>query len=361
MNVCCLWRKHDILTPHSHIKDKFAGDYRVWTWVCIAIWASDYFFRVVRIVWLNTNAFLGKDNRAIASYSEETGMIRLQIHASGTHSHQSPGTYYYLHFVSWRIWENHPFSLAGSSAAESNPPTVVESPDGEKRTMVVASQPETTELLGGQSYKTFMIRPHKGFTRRLRDSIIKADTSGISRMRVVLEGPYGTAANINGFNEILFIAGGSGITAILPYIRRIFEDADQSAPSPRVRLVWVVRQTGFARDVLANDLRLVEASGNAATKFQTDIYVTSQTGEESASEKSDSENTASSEVDPRFSYRKPNVGEVVHEYVASMQSNRAAVFVCGPARMADEARAAVRKEGKAGEKDVELFEEMYGW
>ncbi len=289
-------------------------------------------------------------------------MIRLQVHASGTHARQSPGTYYYLHFGGWRIWEHHPFSLAGSSAGEEGVAhaTAVESGDGEKRTGVVSSQPASSqELLGGQSYKTFMIRPRKGFTGRLRDSLIKQDTAGISRLRVVLEGPYGTGANIAGFNEILFIAGGSGITAILPYVRRIFEDADPDDPCPRVRLVWVVRQAGFARDVLANDLRLVEASQHAATQLHVDIFVTSS--DDSGSEKSDSDNTTASMSDARFTYGKPTVGEVVREYVGAMQGNRAAVFVCGPARMADETRAAVRKEARSSEKDVELFEEMYGW
>ncbi|OAA75193.1 ferric-chelate reductase [Akanthomyces lecanii RCEF 1005] len=345
----------------NHIKDKFGGDYRVWTWVCVGIWASDYFFRIVRILWLNFNALIGMDNRAIASYSEDTGMIRLHVHASGTHSRQSPGSYYYLHFGGWRIWENHPFSLAGSSAGEMSQATAVESTDAEKRSAVVSSQPANQELLGGQSYKTFMIRPHDGFTRRLRDSIIKQDAAGILRLRVVLEGPYGTGANIAGFNEILFIAGGSGITAILPYVRRIFEDVDQDAPCPRVRLVWVVRQAGFARDVLANDLRLVEASQNAATKLQIDIYVTSRSDQDGNSEKSDSENTNASMGDSRFTYSKPAVGDIVHDYVRAMEGNRAAVFVCGPARVADETRAAVRKEARSSAKDVELFEEMYGW
>ncbi|KAJ3487941.1 hypothetical protein NLG97_g6296 [Lecanicillium saksenae] len=345
----------------DHIKEKFGGDYRVWTYVCAGIWASDYFFRLVHILWLNFNAFIGKDSRAIASYSEDTSMIRLQVHVSGTHAHQSPGTYYYLHFGGWRVWENHPFSLAGWSVAEASQVTTPEPANDEKRATVVSSQPESSDLLGGQSYKTFMIRPRKGFTRRLRDSIIKQDRNGIVRMRVVLEGPYGAGANISGFNDILFLAGGSGITAILPYIRRIFEDADQKAPCPRVRLAWVVRQAGFARDVLANDLRLVEASPNAVAKLQIDIYVTSRSGEDSASEKSDSENTATSMSDSRFTFRKPAVSDIVGEYVRGMETNRAAVFVCGPARMADETRAAVRREGRSSSKDVELFEEMYGW
>ncbi|OAR02042.1 hypothetical protein LLEC1_06126 [Akanthomyces lecanii] len=345
----------------NHIKDKFGGDYRVWTWVCVGIWASDYLFRIVRILWLNFNALTGKDKRAIASYSEDTGMIRLHVYASGTHPHQSPGTYYYLHFGGWRIWENHPFSLAGSSAGEMSQATTVQSSDAEKRPAVVSSQPASQELLGGQSYKTFMIRPRDGVTRRLRDSIVKQDTEGILRLRVVLEGPYGIGASIAGSNEILFIAGGSGITAILPYLRRIFEDADQDAPCPRVRLVWVVRQAGFARDVLANDLRLVEASQNAAAKLQIDIRVTSRSGQDSSSEKSDSENTSASMGDSRFTYGKPAVGDIVREYVAAMETNRAAVFVCGAARMADETRAAVRKEARSSVKDIEIFEEMYGW
>ncbi|OAA59979.1 ferric-chelate reductase [Cordyceps fumosorosea ARSEF 2679] len=357
----------------DHIKDKFGGDYRVWTWVCVGIWASDYFFRLVRIVWLNFNALIGKDNRAIASYSEDTGMIRLHVHASGTgpHSHQNPGTYYYLHFGGWRIWENHPFSLAGSSAGDAAPQvTTTTQVEGEKSpATVVSSSGQQELLLGGQSYKTFMIRPRSGFTRRLRDAIVKQDAGGVSRLRVVLEGPYGTGADISGFNEILFVAGGSGITAVLPYTRHIFEDRAAEDPRPpSVRLVWVVRQEGFARDVLANDLRAAVAE--AAGKLRVDVYVTASrgSGEDSGSEektdpeKSDQENTmACDAADSGFAYGRPVVAEVVGEYVAGLETNRAAVFVCGPARMADEVRAAVRREARSSTKDLGLFEEMYGW
>lgn len=346
----------------SHIEDQFAGKYVVWIWVCVGIWASDYFFRIVRIVWLNINLFLGNDNRAIASYSEETGMIRLQVHSSSKLSQQTPGKYYFLHMGGWRIWENHPFSLAGTSAGESaGEAAVVDSSDSEKRSPVATAQPKGTELVSGQSYRTFMIRPRTGFTRRLRDSIIKQDKSGVARFRVVLEGPYGSVANFAGCNEILFVAGGSGITAVIPYLRHIFEDADQGTPRPNVRLVWVMRQAGFARDVLANDLRLVEASQNATTKLQIEIYVSSGATEDNNTEKSDSENTASSQPDSRFTYRKPVMGEVIREYVSATQSSKPAVFVCGPARMADEVRAAVRKEARSVASDVKLFEEVYGW
>lgn len=40
---------------------------------------------------------------------------------------------------------------------------------------------------------------------------------------------------------------------------------------------------------------------------------------------------------------------------------RTAVLVCGPAEMADEARMAVHAVLKQGYRDVEYFEESFGW
>ena len=59
-------------------------------------------------------------------------------------------------------------------------------------------------------------------------------------------------------------------------------------------------------------------------------------------------------------YRRPHLGEVVMEATESAVG-RLAVLVCGPAKMADDVRAAVVVELKKGHGHVELFHEGFAW
>ena len=286
---------------------------------------------------MNYKMLIGKGTLALASYSDDTGIIRLQVYPSTMSSRQTPGVHYFLYFPSWQVWESHPFSLAGRSG------TADASRDSEKNRTATVVQAD----VDARPHFTFMIRPQTGMTRRLRDSLRSA---GQRRVRVLLDGPYGAPANLCRFKNVLFVVGGSGITAVLPYIRSLFEDA-QGPSTPNVQLKWVVREEGFARDVLANDLPATHASPMAPEKLQQTIYITAPSPVTSDSDSSRSGDT-------QFVYSRPDIRQLVDEAVTAA-SGKTAVFVCGPAKMADDARAAVRL--RVGERDVELFEEMYGW
>lgn len=306
---------------------------------------------------MNYKTLLGKGSLALASYSEETGMIRLQVKPSINCSRQTPGTYYFVYFPGMRFWESHPFTLAGRSKQLDDMPTYNSSSDQPNEKNTGTQSPRVTELPSesGDSYLTFMIRPRDGMTRRLRDKLVSKSESGPLRVRVLLEGPYGTPARLDHFDDVLFIAGGSGITTVLPYLRMFFEDQKQSQPPPpNVRLVWVVRHEGFVRDVLANDLRAIEG----AAKLNMEFYVTSE-GSNSSTPKT--EEAGDSIPDPRFKKsRRPDIHATVDDFVTQSQG-KTAVFVCGPAEIADTTRQAVIRQTKKAHIDVELFEEMFVW
>lgn len=345
---------------YSHIKDQFKGAYKVWCWTCVALWSSDYVIRLVRIVFVNYKVLLRRDTPAIANYSQDTDMIRLQVYVSSVAKTQTPGKYYFLYFGGMRFWQSHPFSLAGVSAA--GPLTQVVQTFDEKGAEKQAASTTTTQVAQANAsdpYLTFMIRPRTGMTRNLRDLITAKDKSGQCRLRVILEGPYGSAVNLSGFNNILFIAGGSGISAVIPYIRQIFEDgADTSVSNVNVRLVWAVRKEELVRDVLANDLCRAETYPN----FTQAYYVASNaSGYMSAPGSTDAASDSSGGgADDRFMRQRLRVDGVVHDYLAEVQGSTA-VFICAPAKMADDARVAVIDQAKQTDCDVQLFEEMYGW
>lgn len=104
----------------------------------------------------------------------------------------------------------------------------------------------------------------------------------VLKMSVLLEGPYGTSHPVERYERVLLIAGGSGITAVLPYV---FELARREAPAKDVTVVWMVHEAGPAEDVLVNELRQ-SAIGHA----NVDVWVTS--GSESTSTPSSSFSTS---------------------------------------------------------------------
>jgi predicted ferric reductase len=346
-----------LLTKFSHIKDQFQGIYKVWIWACVGLWAGDYVFRILRILVANYKTFLGQGSLALASYSEETGMIRLQVNPSINCSRQTPGTYYFVSFPGLRFWETHPFTLAGRSKQINDIPSYNSSSDQPSDKETGTQSPRVTELTSeqGDTHMTFMIRPRDGMTRRLRDKLVSKGESGPLRVKVFLEGPYGSPARLDHFDDILFIAGGSGITTVLPYLRMFFEDQSSQTP-PNVRLAWTVRDDGFVRDVLANDLRITEGSALAASKLNMEFYITSEAPGSTPTTK-EAENTTS---DPRFKRMRPDIHSMVDNFVNQSQG-RAAVFVCGPAEIADTTRQAVIRQTRKVHIDVELFEEMFVW
>lgn len=63
---------------------------------------------------------------------------------------------------------------------------------------------------------------------------------------------------------------------------------------------------------------------------------------------------------------RPSIQEEVSTIVdqanaAGSKGGKIAIFTCGPAAMADEARVAAHRSLKAGKQGVEYIEESFGW
>ncbi|RFU28505.1 hypothetical protein B7463_g7827, partial [Scytalidium lignicola] len=354
---------------YHHTFDQFQGKYLVFLWLCVGLWSAEHAIRLVRLLVLNYKAVVGKNTPAIATYLKETGMIRLQVYPAFNHLNLGPGSHYYLYLPSWRIWETHPFSLAGWSrgiviSSSSNGETVITSGKTEKSVARQSSKSVTPSSEQSQSSLTFLIRPRNGMTHRLVESL-SPDTP--TPINILLEGPYGSAAQLSRFNEILFLAGGSGITAVLPYIRKISEKRGSSSSS-RVNLTWIARERGFVENVLANDLTTVIGNKTPTPWLEANFYVTPSTADGAAqsSPLSTQDDLKAVETPNTNSVKwqclKPDVKQLIRDFVAQHdKKGRVAVFVCGPANMADEARQVIVEFLKEGHVGVELFEEMYGW
>ncbi|KAH8816727.1 ferric reductase like transmembrane component-domain-containing protein [Xylogone sp. PMI_703] len=350
---------------HYHTFDQFQGKYLVFLWLCIGLWSAEHAARLVRLLVLNYKALVGKSTPAIVTYLEDAGMIRMQIFSSLTHLYRGPGFHYYVYLPSWRVWETHPFSLAGWSTGVATLP----SPDDanitdlttDEKTARPSTRPVVAETEQSQPSMTFLIRPRTGMTRRLLKSLIPNKPTA---MKILLEGPYGTAAPLSRFNEILFLAGGSGITAVLPYIRRISEKRS-SGLGPKANLTWIARERGFVEHILANELAPSIETNTSTPWLKTNFYITPRTADEAAQSPSatESDNEAVESRSPstiNWQYSKPNVDHLIRQFAAQHdKKDKVAVFICGPASMADDARKAIVKLLREGQNGLELFEEIY--
>ncbi|KXT04357.1 hypothetical protein AC579_8939 [Pseudocercospora musae] len=148
--------------------------------------------------------------------------IRLDIPGATGTGH----AYLYFPTLSWRFWENHPFSVAGillpaeETSALSNH-SCSSAADIEKSALeavepVSSSPSQHGYSMHRSSYRTgltFFIRAQRGLTSKL---------SFCKEVPVLIESPYGSTIipdeGLYPCANLVCIAGGVGITAILPYL-----------------------------------------------------------------------------------------------------------------------------------------------
>lgn len=150
-----------------------------------------------------------------------------------------PGQHYYLYQpTKWRGYENHPFTLGSWCPVDRTDREPFKEHKATGTSISVLSCPsenfrdsreqEHQEL--NPSYKLiFWIRPFDGWTHRLRDECSKNPDKTITNANFLLEGPYGMRAPVYNYENVIFIAGGTGIAAALPYIEDIARRATSAS------------------------------------------------------------------------------------------------------------------------------------
>jgi predicted ferric reductase len=250
------------------------------------------------------------------------GFVRVDI--EGVRWGTTPGQHAYLYFPTLnplRPWENHPFSILPSSIlappsiqggskapSEVEPATPPES-DPEK----APTKPTTTKPVPNLSPKeagiTLFIRKSTGMTRALKSH---------PSLLTLLDGPYpnNPTAAILQCDRVLLIAGGIGITGLLPWTR---------TGQANVKLWWSVRESAAC---------LVDALGAALDGVK--------------------------EKEVRVGGRLDVRGLLREEGLVGWK--RIGVVVCGPGGLCDEVRAVVAEMGRR-EKGVvwELEVDAYSW
>lgn len=351
----------------SHIKI-FDGKYEPYLWPCVAIWAFDYFVRLVRLIALNYKVAFGRHSKAVIKYNADRDIIRIYLTPSVPHQPRE-GTHYFLYFPTMlKTMGNHPFSVSGwtdpksSSASSSVTNHAIDLEKVQHNPAVRATEAEVDSQTNTSENSTatgtelqFVIRPYKGLTAALRDKVIQTGRGSLE-LTVLVEGPYGHPHPVLTYDTVLFIVGGSGIAAALPYIHEFLHPRHNNR-TRHIHLVWAVRQYSFARDILDTELA-AGATASAHNRVKLDFFVTGPAPKALKHDALDLERFE--DGDTAISYQRPVAADVIRDEVAQAVGSLA-VLVCGPAQLADDARRGCVQAVKNGYDQLEYFEEQFGW
>lgn len=287
-----------IIGCYYHIICRFQRQwgYETWIYVAIAIWSFDRLMRVARI------ASNGVKTARVTVIDSD--YVRVEIEGVSAEGH----AYLYFPTLTWRVWENHPFSVASTVLS---PPATTSSPvemasDIEKSGAITSigdshSDTSSSTATPAKIGLTFLLRVRGGVTSKI---------AARSTIPVLIEPGYGPHENTSATPFLLCIAGGVGITACIPYLRK---------HPGHARLLWGVRTSGIVADL-------------STTLAQVDKQV--------------------------FVGGRMDVASMLERELTKGED--AVVLSSGPHGMADDVRFAVAALGRKGY-SVSLIEEAFSW
>ncbi|KAI4953946.1 hypothetical protein J4E91_001655 [Alternaria rosae] len=298
--VGCYW--------HVVFEFQHAWGYETWIIIAMGVWAFDRVARWLRI------ARHGLHTAEVTILDDE--YVRITVPGVATSGY----AYLYFPTLTWRIWENHPFSVASTILSSESPGQYGNTSfrDVEKHLdvpVVLAEDSSDNQGKGSSLHQparagiTFYIRTKTGVTSALRKHIT---------LPILLEAGYSShsASSLSASPTLIVLAGGVGITAVLPYIC--------SHPG-HTKLYWGCRTQGLVDDVMRS---------GALLHVEKEII-----------------------VGGRMAIR-----DVLHEEVSKAGGGEVAILVSGPESMSTEARDTVRSI-VVGQKKVKvnLYVENFSW
>lgn len=305
-------------------------------------------------------------------------MLEIEVVPGTNKLAPGPGQHYYLYQpVRWAGWENHPFTLASWNTNALPELPITEQPAGEKTVGEGDFRPRMHSVSGNEGLAlSFWVRPHKGWTGKLKDQCIKH--GGPMPMSMLIEGPYGKSEPLWAYDEVLLIAGGSGIAAVMPYLADHVRRAQEGKTRTRaVHLVWANPKEGYARllmegplagalareDVSATFHITGESSSASSVRDLPPVASGKNSGEDVSKELGLSPTSSQPTGATLLRGKRPNVHLIIEQAAATAHNNgsRLAVFACGPAKLADDARQATYKSMRPNSGSIEYFEEAFGW
>jgi ferric-chelate reductase len=220
----------------------------------LLIWFLDRILRLIRTGLIHYQ-FLSKGSMGFQAIhaaikhfpdAENGDVLRLDFEHS-----QDPwkiGQHFYLCFTNCSIWQSHPFT------------------------------PLSLPILkDGKVTHSYILRAKQGETKKLaelaRKELVEATTVTTP---IILSGPYGEsiARNLTPEMNLLCVAGGTGITYVLPVLLNLI--SQRSLEVRKVQLIWAVRNQSDTQWVQEELQSIHKAHGTHGIKVL--IYVTREAG-----------------------------------------------------------------------------------
>ncbi|GKT60825.1 ferric reductase like transmembrane component [Colletotrichum tofieldiae] len=309
----------------------------------LVIWFLDRAARAVRTALMHHNFIEGKGMgfsaaqaaMAIFPDSENGDVVRLDF--SHPHDAWNIGQHFYLCFTESSIWQSHPFTPL-------NAPVTV----------------------NGRTKHSYIFRAKGGETKKVAE-IATRKLAAASREKpevipttsVILTGPYGDPIlrNVTSDVNILCVAGGTGVTYVLPALMSLKK---HSGATRQLELVWVVRHMKdvewirpeldaleaeegpkvtvriFATRDACNDIPPSEKSNKLSESGST-----SDAGEGPGEKQVQVSARATGELTSSETPRHPDMATIVRQFVDATVSGRTAVFASGPGGLMSDIRVAV--------------------
>ncbi|KAK0741483.1 ferric reductase like transmembrane component-domain-containing protein [Schizothecium vesticola] len=317
-----------IITYYYHIwyVYEYNWGYEIYAFMAAGIWATDRLLRLVRI------ALRGYRTATVTVLQDTDGeYLRIKIHGV-----QLGEGVAYLSFptLGWRVWESHPFSVVFNSsevdestvsAATALLPETKEIPSSESKEVTITEVPASPSSDNNSPVPkgpttTFFARVRDGLTQNLA---LRAN-AGPASLGAVVDGPYHHSGNVTTLlkpcSNVVYLAGGVGITALLPYARSI------AKPS---QLFWSTRKAGLS------------------TSMRTALSALPPTVE----------------VDVSSSQRLDVISILEKAMAVGGLDGPVGIVVCGPPGMADDIRLKVVQLARSGAatRPYVLVDEAFGW
>jgi predicted ferric reductase len=182
----------------------------------LTIWVLSYFVRLFYLNWTRPGqlSWLIGDECAVTLMPENAIKITIP-----TKTRWRPGQYIYLRMPGISVFENHPFTIA--SLCDEDFPSEY-----------------------GEGYRDMVIvfRPFGGFTNKVRQSAL--EHGPWQTYRAFIDGPYGgMQRRIEAFDDVVLVAGGSGITAIISQLLTLIKKMrDGKAVTRKIHVIWALKR-----------------------------------------------------------------------------------------------------------------------
>ncbi|GMG21387.1 unnamed protein product [Ambrosiozyma monospora] len=191
-----------IYAAYMHCKDV---GFLSWVYASGAVWLLDRVWRLVSIFYINGGTLNNK-----ATFTMINDCVRVTI-PKPKRFHGFPGCYIHMyvfdHRVSWKPWENHPFTVYCTD----------------------------TEI-------RIYIKSKTGFTANLHNLLSQIPEGHELQLRVGIEGPYGHAVNVSSYDKVILLAGGNGVPGPYYHTMNCLKQLDklgQSEKLPELEFVWI--------------------------------------------------------------------------------------------------------------------------